>query len=50
MKKIGLFLCLLFTLSFVTISCGKDVPEGGEVPTTVPLSPVPTVPTGPTGG
>lgn len=49
MKKIGIVLCLLITLSIVTVSCGKDVPEPGEVPTG-PVNTGPTGPTGPTGG
>ncbi len=47
MKKIGVALLLLLTLSFMTISCSKDDP--GDVPTG-PVTPDPGGPTGPSGG
>lgn len=49
MKKIGVLLCFLLALSLLTISCSKDIPEGGDVSTGTG-SPVTTGPTGPTGG
>lgn len=47
MKKFGLIVCLLISLSLIIISCGKDIPE-----TDPPGrgNPVPTGPTGPAGG
>lgn len=48
MKKIVALLFLLISISMLTINCGKDVPEGGEVPTG-PVN-TGTGTSGPTGG